>query len=138
LRAAIFPEFAVADTPRSVVVGRSEDGGFYVMGEVNGARVRFLIDTGATEIVLSPADAARAGLDTAQMDFSHPTETANGVGYGAGTTVERLEVGPIRLTDVPVAVNQASMSASLLGMSFLQRLESFEVRGDELILHGKP
>jgi aspartyl protease family protein len=138
LRAAMFPEFAVADTPRSVVIGRSVDGGFYVMGEVNGARVRFLVDTGATEIVLSPADAARAGLDTAKMEFSHPNETANGVGYGARTIVERLAVGPIRLADVPVAVNQAPMSASLLGMPFLQRLESFEVRGDELILHGKP
>jgi aspartyl protease family protein len=118
-----------------MVVGRSDGGAFFVMAEVNGSPVRFLIDTGSSEIVLSPADAARAHVNSAGATL--PSETANGVGYGAVATVDNLTVGPIRMRDVPVAVNRAPMSESLLGMSFLRRLESFEVRGDEMILKGK-
>ena len=135
LRAALFPAFAVARSPHEMVVGRSEGGAFYVMAEVNGAPVRFLIDTGASEIVLSPADAARAHVST--DGAPQPSETANGVGYGAVATVDSLAVGPIRMKDVPVAVNRAPMSVSLLGMSFLRQLDTFEVRGDEMILKGK-
>lgn len=136
LRAALFPAFAVNRSPHEMVVGRSEGGAFFVMATVNGAPVRFLIDTGSSEIVLSPADAARAHVSSAGATL--PSETANGVGYGAVATVDSLAVGPIRMSSVPVAVNSAPMSESLLGMSFLRRLESFEVRGDEMILKGKP
>lgn len=135
LRAALFPAFAVSRSPHEMVVGRSDGGAFFVMAEVNGAPVRFLIDTGSSEIVLSPADAARAHVNSAGATL--PSETANGVGYGAVATVDSLTVGPIRMSGVPVAVNKAPMSESLLGMSFLRRLESFEVRGDEMILKGK-
>jgi len=137
LRSALLPGYAVADTPRSMVVGRGDGDAFYVMGQVDGAPVRFLIDTGATDIVLSPADARRIGLPLAAMTFSRPSETANGVGYGAAVTVKSLAVGPIRLTDVPVEINQAPMATSLLGMPFLKRLDSFEVRGDRLFLRGR-
>jgi len=134
VRSALIPGYAVADSPRSMVIGRSDNGSFYVMGEVNGAPVRFLIDTGATDIVLSPDDAEHAGLSPGSMTFSRPSETANGVGYGAPVTVKSLTVGQIRLTDVPVFINQNPMSASLLGMPFLRRFESVEVRGDQLFL----
>ncbi len=135
LRAALFPAFAVVRSPREMVVGRSEGGAFFVMAQVNGAPVRFLIDTGASEIVLSPADAARAHVSA--NGAAQPSETANGVGYGALATVDSLAVGPIRMNNLPVAVNRAPMSASLLGMSFLRRLDTFQVRGDEMILKGK-
>ncbi len=135
LRAALFPAFAVTRSPHEMVVGRSEGGAFFVMAQVNGAPVRFLIDTGASEIVLSPADAARAHVNA--NGTAEPSETANGVGYGALATVDSLAVGPIRMNNVPVAVNRAPMSASLLGMSFLKRLDTFEVRGDQMILKGK-
>jgi len=137
LRGAVFPAFAVAGAPRSVTIGRSQGGGFFVIGQVNGAPVLFEIDTGATDVVLSPADAARARVSVAPNAVSQPSETANGVGHGAQATADRLAVGPIQLSGVPVFVNQAPMSVSLLGMSFLRRLDSFEVRGDQLILRGK-
>ena len=137
VRSALIPAYAVADSPRSMVVGRGEDDGFYVFGDADGARVRFLIDTGASDIVLSPADAERAGLPIASLKFSRPGETANGVGYGAPATLKSLVVGPIRLTDVPVLVNRAPMTASLLGTQFLKRLDAFEVRGDRLFLRGR-
>jgi len=136
LRGALFPAYAVADGPRSVTVGRGEGGGFYVMGAVNGAPVRFLVDTGASDIVLSPADAARVHVTATGP--SRPAETANGVGSGALATAASVSVGTIQLSDVPIAINQAPMSVSLLGMSFLKRLDSFEVRGDQLVLRAKP
>jgi aspartyl protease family protein len=135
LRAALFPAFAAQTAPRSIQIGQSEGGGYYVMGQVNGAPVRFAIDTGASDVVLSPADAARAHVAPGGPD--QPSETANGVGYGAKTTVSSLAVGPIRLSNVTVFVNRAPMNISLLGMSFLSRLESFQVRGDRMILTAK-
>lgn len=137
LRSALLPASASVEAG-AVVIGRSDDGGFYVDGEVNGAPVRFLIDTGATDTTLSPADAERAGLDPARLPYVRPAETANGVGYGAFATVSHMSVGPIGLSDVEVSINRAPMSSSLLGMSFLKRLDSFEVRGDRLFLRPRP
>lgn len=134
LRGELFPAYAVSTTPHVLTVTQSDDGHFYVMGAVNGAPVRFAIDTGATDVVLAPADAQRAGVDLATLKFTAPTETANGVGYGAPYTVADFAVGPIRLSNVAMAINQAPMSTSLLGMSFLRRLDSFEAHGDQLIL----
>jgi aspartyl protease family protein len=137
VRLALIPAYGVTDSPRSMIVGRGEGDAFYVFGKVDGAPVKFLIDTGASEIVLSPADARAAGLSPENLDFSTPSETANGVGYSARAMARSLRVGPIRMTDVPVSINQNPMSVSLLGMPFLKRLDSFEVRGDRLYLRGR-
>jgi aspartyl protease family protein len=134
VRSGILPEEALTTGPHEAVLSRSADGHFYVVGDANGTRIRFLIDTGASDTVLSPADAKRIGIDTASLDFSRPYETANGVGLGAATTLSSLTIGPIVIDDMPVSVNQADMTASLLGMSFLRRLSSFEIRGDRLYL----
>ena len=137
LVSAAVPEHAAAGAKGEVVIGRGAGDGFYVAGTVNDKPARFLVDTGASDIVLSQDDAARAGLTLTAAQYSRPSETANGVGFGAPIMLKSLTVGAIRLTDVPVQVNKAPMSASLLGMAFLKRLESFEVKGDQLILHGR-
>ncbi len=134
VESAVLPSFAVSDTPREMTVSASDDGGFYVQGEVNGAPVRFAIDTGASGIVLSPADARRAGIDLKQLDFAGPSETANGVAQMAPAIASSVDVGPMRLSDVKVVVDKAPMSASLLGMDFLRRLDSIEMRGDRLTM----
>ncbi|HEY0438385.1 MAG TPA: TIGR02281 family clan AA aspartic protease [Phenylobacterium sp.] len=127
---------AGAGGAQALVVTASE-AGYQVMGEVNGQPVRFVIDTGATETVLSPDDAHRAGLDSPSLDFSHLAETANGTGRGARAVAATLGVGSIQFSNMPVVINQAPMSGSLLGMSFLRRLDGFEVRGGRLYLHPK-
>ena len=137
LRATLIPAYATQTGPKTVMVEKSEDGGFYVMGEVDGTKVRFAIDTGATDIVLSPDDARSIGIDPSALKYSAPRETANGVGFSAQVVVSNLIVGPVRLTNVPVTVNQQPMSASLLGMSFLRRLDTFEIKGDQLFLKAK-
>lgn len=136
MRGELVPSSAQSIGARELVVTGGE-GGFVVMGDVNGQPVRFVVDTGASDTVLSPADAHRAGLDNPNLVFDHLAETANGTGRGARVTAASLSVGSIGFSDVPVLINQAPMSSSLLGMTFLRRLESFEVRDGRLYLRAR-
>jgi aspartyl protease family protein len=137
LRSALIPSYGIATGSDSLVLSESEDGSYLVYGTVNGAHARFVVDTGSSDIVLSPADAQRAGIDVQRLDYSRPFESANGGGRGASVTVSSLTVGPIALHDVPVSVDRTAMSSSLLGMAFLKRLKSFEFRDRQLTLRWR-
>jgi aspartyl protease family protein len=134
VRSELVPGYALETGEHEMVLTESDGGSFYIIGEVNGVPVRFLIDTGASDTVLSPSDAARLGIDVRELEFSRIYETANGVGRGASYTIDELSVGPIEIANMPVSVNEAEMSSSLLGMTFLRRLRSFEIQGRRLIL----
>jgi aspartyl protease family protein len=138
MTAELAPSQPLATGPSEMAVLREDDGHFYIMGRINDAPVRFMVDTGATDIALSPGDARRIGVDLSALAFTTRFETANGTGYGAPFTADSLVVGPIRLTGVPMTINQTPMRASLLGLSYLQRLDSYEVRGRRLYLRWKP
>jgi len=125
---------AIATADHELVIPQDDSGAYVVVGKVNGERVRFVIDTGATDTVLSPDDAARLGVQLEALRYEREAETANGLGYGAPYTAQRLEVGPIGLANFEMTINQAPMSTSLLGLSFLNRLDSFEFRKRKLIL----
>jgi aspartyl protease family protein len=127
----------VRTAEHELVVPQDPQGGFFLIGKVNGQRVRFLVDTGASDTVLSPDDARRLGVDVERLRFVKAAETANGLGYGAPYAAESLEVGPIAMRGFAMTVNQAPMSSSLLGMSFLNRLESVQVQGQKLILRWR-
>ena len=101
---------------------------------VDGTALRFLVDTGATDVVLSPADAQRLGFDLSSLSFTQLYNTANGTVRGAPVRLRNVSLGPIQLRDVRASINEAPMRSSLLGMSFLGRLSSFEIRGDSLTL----
>lgn len=113
---------------------RGGDGHFYIDAEVNGRPVRFLVDTGASDLVLSPADARRLGFEPSTLTFDRIYQTANGMGRGAPVVLRSIAVGSIRFREVAASVNDAPMSESLLGLSFLDRLTGYEVRGDSLLL----
>jgi len=130
----LVPQRGVANPDGSVTFRAGADGHFHVEARINGTRLRLLVDTGASQVVLSPADARRLGFDLADLDFHHLSETANGPVTGAPVTLREVAVGEVRLGDVAASVNGAEMSESLLGMSFLSRLSGFEVRGDKLTL----
>lgn len=134
LRAEIVPGYPTQTATNEIVISANEGGGFHVYGAINGVHIRFLVDTGASSIVLSPADAKKLGLDLNTLKFDRAYETANGIGYGASTTVDELTVGHIHLTNVPVSINGAPMSSSLLGMTFLNRMKSFSITGRKLVL----
>ncbi len=134
LRAELIPGYAVEDAAGELTIAESPDGYFYAIATVNGTPVTFLIDTGASDIVLSPGDAARLGIASEDLEFSRVVETANGMAQAARARVANFTLGPIQLRDVEVSVNQATMSTSLLGMAFMRNLASFEIRGRNLIL----
>jgi len=117
----------------AITVQRSRDGHFKISVDVNGTPVRFLIDTGASIVTLSPSDAARVGFDPNGLDYVQQFSTANGTTFGAPVRLDRLQVGPIRADDVRGAV-LSNGSTSLLGMSFLSRLSSYRVNGDTMTL----
>ncbi|MET0338399.1 MAG: TIGR02281 family clan AA aspartic protease [Caulobacter sp.] len=119
---------------REMVVPQDETGAYVIVGRVNGQRVRFLVDTGATHTVLSPDDARRLGVDTDRLDYVYEAETANGVGYGAAWRAASIEVGAVKAADFDMTINKTPMRASLLGLSFLSRFDSIEFRGRQLIL----
>jgi aspartyl protease family protein len=125
---------------RGVVAGgavsfRTAKGGHFVIeAEVNGVALRLLVDTGASDVVLNPADARRLGFDVASLNYSRRYRTANGIVFGAPVLLNRVRIGPIALDDVRASVNRADMARSLLGMSFLGRLSGFEVSDDILTL----
>ena len=137
LRMALSFSYPVATNPHELVITQSGDGSFYVMGKVNGQLVRFVVDTGASETVLSPADAKRLGIDISGLVFDQVSETANGEGHGANYTADSLAIGNIGFMNMPMTINQAQMSSSLLGMTFLRKLESFQVKGDRLYLRSR-
>ena len=124
-------------TDNVMVLTMSSDGHFYALGEADGTPVRFLVDTGSSDIVLSPGDARRLGINMADLSFTRSYETANGIGRGAPYTLHRLKVGPIELHDIEVSVNESGSSPSLLGMAFLKRLASYEFEGRKLYLRWR-
>jgi aspartyl protease family protein len=134
LRSNLVPGFPTQTGDHELTLSEGSGGHFYVYGAVNETRIGFLIDTGATDIVLDPLDAKKLGIDPDSLTFDRPFASANGIGYGAKTVVESLAVGPIRFSNVEVSVNKSRMGASLLGMAFLKRLKSYSVSGGKLIL----
>jgi len=117
-----------------IVVPAGPRGHFMVILDVNGAPVRFLVDTGATTVTLTAEDAQRAGLPVHALDYTTRVLTANGEIGVAAVTLRDMQLGNLEVRDVEATVTQAQLSISLLGMSFLGRLSSFEVRPEGLIL----
>ena len=134
LRGALIPSYAVQTGAYEMTISEGEDGHYHVYASVNGVEIPFLIDTGASDIVLDPADAKRLGFDLGALTFDRPFGSANGIGHGARAEVDTLSVGAFHLAHVPVSINGAEMGSSLLGMAFLKRLKSYSFSGGKLIL----
>lgn len=118
-----------------LVIPAGGNGHYFVDGAVNGVQLQFLVDTGASTVVLSEADAQRAGVNIYTLDYDRAFQTANGVIHTASVTLDRVSIADLELEDVSATISRAPMSISLLGMSFLSRLNGYEVRNDDLILH---
>jgi aspartyl protease family protein len=122
----------------TVQVARARAGDFSVQAEVNQATVRMLVDTGASSVLLTHEAAKAAGLPVDLLKYDVPIETASGRTKAAGVILDRLAVGNIVERRIPALVSApGNLKTSLLGMSFLNRLESFEVRGERLVLRSK-
>jgi aspartyl protease family protein len=115
-------------------VMKAGDGHFWADGEVNGARVRFLVDTGATAVALTPTDAQRLGIDLARLHYGSSVVTAGGKARAAPVKLAVVSVAGARLENVDALVIDKGLDASLLGMSYLGRLSSFEATRQALFL----
>ena len=118
----------------SIEVPRAPDGHFYLTLELDGTPVRFLVDTGASDIVLSWRDARRIGLDPESMAYPGRASTANGTVRTAYARIGSISLGGIRDEGLQVAINAGEMSDSLLGMSYLRRFRHIELKGNRLVL----
>lgn len=118
-------------------VARGGGGEFSVRAAINGAGISMLVDTGASSVVLTHDAARAAGLPVDFLKYDVPVETANGRTRGASVVLDNVIIGGIVERRVPALVLPAGvLRTSLLGMSFLSRLEAFEFRGDRLVMRG--
>jgi aspartyl protease family protein len=128
----------VATRGRTVEIVRS-GGSFSIGAQVNGARVPMALDTGASSVVLTQEAAKAAGLPLEVLAYTVNIDTADGRARAAPVTLDRLAVGGIIERSVPALIAPpGQLHTSLLGMSFLNRLESWQVRGDQLMMRGYP
>ena len=118
----------------AIVLRRADDGHFYAEIKIDGTLVRFLVDTGATQIVLSQQDAAQIGFEVDKLSYILPANTANGQVMGAGVRLGRMQLGDFVDYDMRAVVNGGQLQDSLLGMAYLERFRSFEVQSDRLTL----
>jgi len=134
IRQTVVPRQAVMMDGARVEVPQSVDGHFHLTLDVNGAPIRFVVDTGATDLVLSRSDAERAGIETDALIFSGRAFTANGMVETAPVTLQSVSLGGAMDVAVPAVVNGADMQDSLLGMTYLSRFSRIEIANGQLIL----
>lgn len=133
IRSTVLPTQTITAENR-IETPLSADGHYYLNVEINGKPVRFVIDTGASAIVLSQKDAERIGIDTRQLAYIGQANTANGLVRTAPVRLDTVTLGPIQDHDVSAVVNAGQMDGSLLGMAYLSRFARVEINNRTLIL----
>jgi aspartyl protease family protein len=124
---------------RAVQIARGQAGEFTLQARINGVAAPMVVDTGATSVVLTYETAKAAGLPLELLDYNVDLETAGGHAKAARLTLDRLAIGNLVERSIPaLVVPHGQMKTNLLGMTFLDRLESWEVRADRLMLRGYP
>ena len=127
------------DSLSTVTLRRRSDGHFVADVEIEDVSVTMLVDTGASAVVLTADDAARIGIELTAQNYSAPVSTANGTAMAAPIRLQSVAIGSLQFGNVAALVAKPdALSESLLGNTFLERLVSYEVRGDTLILRGQP
>lgn len=118
----------------SVSYAAARGGHFIINADVDGVTVQFLVDTGASRVVLSHRDARRLGFDPEALKYTQPFNSANGQGWGAPVRLGHVSAGPVTVNDVRATVNQTDMDTSLLGMTFLSNTGGYSVENSVLTI----
>lgn len=134
IRSTVLVQATVNSEAGTIEIPRSPDGHYRLALEVNGARIDFVVDTGATEIVLSKADAALAGLEPDSLPYYGRAYTANGEVRTAPVRLAEVRLGAMVDQNVSASVNGGELGQSLLGMSYLQRFHEITISGGKLLL----
>lgn len=125
----------VSAASRSMTLRAGRNGHFMLDARIDGTPVRFLVDTGASAIILGRQDADRIGLRLRERNFTQRFQTANGIVRAAPVVLRELSIGALSLRNVDAVVNDGPMGTALLGMDFLRQLDGYEVARDKLILY---
>ena len=130
------PTTAIVDSENGTATfRRGLDGHFTVASTINGSAIPLLFDTGASAVVLTLSDAAKAGIDTDNLRFTIPVSTANGTGRAASVMLDTMEVGGIVRNRIQAFISEdGALETSLLGMTFLETLDRYAVSRDSLEL----
>ncbi len=134
IRKDVLPRQAVFEGEGRIELPMASDGHYYLTAAIDGTPVTFVVDTGATDIVLSRRDAERVGIDPDALVYSGRAGTANGVVETARTQVATFAVGAIEDRNVNVWVNRGEMRGSLLGMAYLSRFDRVEIADGQMVL----
>ncbi len=131
----VVPGREIRSEPGQAAAVRGGNGHFVFEGITNGARLRYLFDTGASTVVLRNEDAKKIGINVDKLDYSVPVSTANGRTMSAATTIDALTIGNITQRRVRALVGKpGALQENLLGMSFLSQLRGYAVEGNRLVL----
>lgn len=133
IRSTITPQARMLEGGR-IEVPLGADGHFHLTAQVNGAPIRFVVDTGATTLALSDKDARKAGIDPGTLGYAGQARTANGIVETASVMLKTVTIGDIHDQNVPAVVLRSDLDLSLLGMSYLSRFARVSIEGDRLIL----
>lgn len=123
-----------ANFDNAAIINREADGHYWTRAEVQGTDVRFMVDTGASIVALTLHDAQRIGLKPSDLVFDNEVRTAGGATMGAYIVLDKVRIGRVEMEDVSAMVLREGLEQSLLGMSFLGELYSYEFKGDTLII----
>jgi aspartyl protease family protein len=134
IRGSQIPSQTVFEEAGRIELPRAQDGHYYAMLDLNGTPVRFMVDTGATDMVLTKQDAARMGVDLEKLVYMGEANTANGIVRTAPITLQDVAIGPFHDRNVRALVNGGEMEKSLLGMGYLNRFDRIEISGGKLVL----
>ncbi|QBX99981.1 TIGR02281 family clan AA aspartic protease [Rhodophyticola sp. CCM32] len=134
IRSTVLPRQSTAMDGGVITVPRAPDGHYYLTLQINEAPVRFVVDTGASDMVLTQQDAVSAGVDMDRLIFSGRAMTANGLVETAPVRLDRVGLGGVTEINIPAVVNAGQMAESLLGMAYLHRFERIEITDGQLVL----
>ncbi|MCO4841379.1 MAG: TIGR02281 family clan AA aspartic protease [Yoonia sp.] len=129
----LMPKQAVIDG-ETIVLPRMRDGHYYMTLDVNGVPIEFVVDTGATQVVLTQSDAAKIGIDVENLAYLGSANTANGTVRTAAVRLGTVSLGAVLDKQVRAVVNDGQMQGSLLGMTYLSKFDSITIKDNQLIL----
>lgn len=134
IRSTVSPASKMTVSENEITVPRGVDGHYYLQLLINDTPVEFLVDTGASQIVLTKDDAERIGVDLNSLNFFGRALTANGEVRTAPTELDSVVLGPFHDRNLNAWVNEGDLDQSLLGMGFLNRFSSFTFQDGQMIL----
>ena len=130
----ISPRTARINSSGQMIINLARDGHFYLNIMVNNTSMLFMIDTGASDIVIGIPEAKKLGIKTDDLSYTKTYQTANGKSFGATIKLDKMTISDVNFYDISASVNSSNMGTPLLGMSFLRKLRKYEFYQDKLIL----